>query len=188
MTTVVKANDESYARHLAMIKRWGPPTGIYGPDYKGRGLSLIEKKIEADQGAFFMLLDDPFDPNLIVFIDNREWRIYGDDNAATWCIVSPEDYQWAIQWRWHINKPHPSRNGTKQYFVRSLSRGGNYKPKLYLHVEIMKRTGILPPCPLHTIVDHDDGDEWNCRRGNLFWATPKQNRSNIRGQKQFQIV
>ena len=25
---------------------------------------------------------DPFDPNNLVFIDNREWRIYGDDNAS----------------------------------------------------------------------------------------------------------
>lgn len=106
----------------------------------------------------------------------HECRIYGDDMAQTWAVVDEKHYQWAIQWRWHINKPHPSRNGKKQYFVRSLSNGDRYIPKLYLHVEIMKRADIAPPDQFHTIVGHKDDDEWNCKEENLEWVTPRQNR------------
>lgn len=107
----------------------------------------------------------------------HEFRIYADDMAQTWAVVDQVDYQWAIQWRWHINKPHPLRNGTKQYFVRSNSSGGDYRgPKFYLHVEIQKRKGIPPPDPEHKLVEHLDDDEWNCRRANLEWITPKKNR------------
>jgi hypothetical protein len=49
--TTVMAFSEAEARHLAMVERWGPPTGIWGstwnppkgvenPHYKGEGLSL----------------------------------------------------------------------------------------------------------------------------------------------------
>ena len=38
----VEANTESDARAKAMENRWGPPSGIYAPIYRGRGLSLIE--------------------------------------------------------------------------------------------------------------------------------------------------
>lgn len=39
----VKADDESKARHFAMTERWGPPSGIYGGWYRGRGLTLVEQ-------------------------------------------------------------------------------------------------------------------------------------------------
>lgn len=108
----------------------------------------------------------------------HEFRIYADDMAQTWAVVDQIDYQWAIQWRWHINKPHPSRNGTKQYLVRSNSSGRNYRgPKFYLHIEIMKRKGIQPPDPEHRLVEHLDDNEHNCKRENLDWITPKNNRT-----------
>ena len=106
----------------------------------------------------------------------HEFRIYGDDMAQTWAVVDEIDYHWAVQWKWHVNKPHPSRNGTKRYFVRSTGRGGEYSPKLYLHVEIMKRTGIIQPMPEYKLTNHIDDDEWNCRRSNLEWLTIKDNR------------
>lgn len=59
--------------------------------------------------------------------------------------------------------------------------GGNYQGKIYIHVEIMRRTTILPPAPGFKIVDHRDGDELNCRRANLRWATPRMNRMNLFG-------
>lgn len=113
-------------------------------------------------------------------IDSGNFRIYGDNNAQTWCEVSEEDYQWAIQWRWHINHPHKNRNGAKQYFVRQQSNGDRAKPKLYLHIEIMKRSGIAPETPEHKLVDHIDGNEWNNRRDNLRWATSTMNNRNVR--------
>ena len=42
--TTVKAIDEERARHLAMVARWGLPSGIYGSLYRGVGLNLIEVK------------------------------------------------------------------------------------------------------------------------------------------------
>ncbi len=120
-----------------------------------------------------MISKHPDDPTS----EPYEFRIYGDDNAQTWAVVDQIDYQWAIKRRWHINKPHPRRNGTKQYFVCTNSKGGQYRgPKSYLHVEIMKRTGIPSPDQDHTLVGHIDDDEWNCRRKNLDWMTPLKNR------------
>lgn len=121
---------------------------------------------------------DPFNPSNWAIFQQHEYRIYADDNAFRWAVVDEEDYQWAIKWRWHINKPHPTRNGKKEYFCRNPGSGGRYKPKLFLHVEIMKRTGILPPSKLHKVVDHLDGNECNCRRSNLIWATILQNNRN----------
>lgn len=42
---VVKAYDEAEARHLAMVKRWGPPTGIYGQRYMGLGLDVVSQEL-----------------------------------------------------------------------------------------------------------------------------------------------
>lgn len=36
----VEAADEAGARDKAIRQLWGPPTGIYGNEYKGRGLDL----------------------------------------------------------------------------------------------------------------------------------------------------
>ncbi len=123
---------------------------------------------------------DDFDPSFLFLPSTDNRRIYGDDRAEVWCEVSEEDYHWAIKWRWHVNHPHAKRNGQKKYFCRQQSNGKRYMPKLYLHIEIMKRTGIEPPSPEHKLVDHIDGNEWNNRRDNLEWATVIMNRRNIK--------
>jgi len=105
-------------------------------------------------------------------------RIYCDHTLVIYAVVDPQD-TFFTKWKWHINVPHNKRNGKKKYFRRSRSRGGVYKSPLYLHVEIMKRTGIEPPTKKHKLVDHIDGNEWNCRRSNLRWATHRENRHNI---------
>lgn len=125
---------------------------------------------------------DPFDPRnwdrIAADSNVREWRIYLDDRAETWAVVDEIDYHWAIRWRWSINKPHPKRKGTKKYARRSQSNGRRYRTPLYLHVEIKKRATPKRPSRLHTQADHKDGDEFNCRRKNLFWSTPKSNARN----------
>lgn len=40
-TAVVQAASEDDARHFAMVEFWGPPTGMYAPRYKGRGLVVV---------------------------------------------------------------------------------------------------------------------------------------------------
>lgn len=122
---------------------------------------------------------DPFDPNNWD-LQPTPRRVYLDDKGESFVWVDEIDYYWAIQWRWMINKPHASRKGKKLYAVRTIGRGSNSN-KAYLHVEIMRRTTILPPEPAFKIVDHRDGDELNCRRCNLRWATPRMNRMNLHG-------
>lgn len=43
-TRVVTAATEAEARHKAMVERWGPPTGIYGPTYRGVGLEIVRQE------------------------------------------------------------------------------------------------------------------------------------------------
>lgn len=108
----------------------------------------------------------------------HEYRVYGDDMAQTWVVVDQEDYQWGIQWKWHFNEPHPSRNGSKRYLCRSNGSGGRRRGKKFIfHVEIMKRKGVPPPDAEHTFVAHLDDDEFNCRRSNLEWTTARKNRT-----------
>ena len=40
----VEANTESEARAKTMENRWGPPTGMYAPFYRGRGLTLVDER------------------------------------------------------------------------------------------------------------------------------------------------
>lgn len=119
---------------------------------------------------------DPFDPRNWdeMFAEQYEHRIYGDDNASIWCIVDEEDYEACLERKWYPNKPHPTRKGNKHYF-RSLAGWREGGSGIYLHVFIMRRTGIEPPTPLHIVVDHVNDDEFDCRRCNLQWMTHAEN-------------
>lgn len=131
---------------------------------------------------------DPFDPNFLDFGHDHEYRIYGDDRLNTWAVVDREDYQWALQYRWNMK----TCNRNKSYLRRAVAVWENKRLvktiSLYLHIEIMKRTGKLPPTPLHRKVDHRDGEESNCRRSNLRWATDSMNARNIRGSHSHELM
>lgn len=88
------------------------------------------------------------------------------------CIVDPEDFEWANQWRW---RAHPNKNGLKYYASRAFKG-----TRLYLHKEILIRK-CHPPTKNHCIGDHLDGDSLNNRRSNLRRATPSQNGRNRYG-------
>lgn len=126
-------------------------------------------------------MSDPFDPNLLD-LSPPERRIYGDNNAQTWHVVDEEDYWYFSRWRW---TPKFSHWGDKYYLRRAVSiheDGRRVRTiTLYLHIEIMRRTGIKQPTPAHCIVDHRDGDTTLCRRGNLRWATHRLNSLNRHG-------
>lgn len=92
-------------------------------------------------------------------------------------LVSPEDYAWAKRrGNWfvtHGGRRDPTKQG---YAVRS--EGGRL---VWLHKEVLRRAGQVPPSPAHTIGDHKNGVRLDCRRGNLRWATPQMNARNIFG-------
>lgn len=113
-------------------------------------------------------------------------RVYAPDGDI-FALVDPEDYQWAVQWRWSLKW---SRGGTKVYMrrvVQTTLQPGTAATRfrvqrtIWLHRAIViERMGLVPPTPEHVMVDHEDGDEMNCQRRNLRWATPSMNRINCR--------
>lgn len=124
---------------------------------------------------------DDWDPNVLFAPRDYEYRIYHDWTLERYAIIDEEDYSWAARWLWN-----PIWWNRKQYLRRASSvwSGGKRLRVVtyYLHIEIMKRTGIEPPSPNHVLVDHRDGDTMNCRRSNLRWVTDAQNRKNYKGR------
>lgn len=128
---------------------------------------------------------DPFDPNTLDF--NRTCRIY-DADLERFAIVDEKYYSALVTRRdtnphrngkiqarsWNVKDPHPSRNGKKRYFVSSS--GWRQGEGTFLHVEVMRLSGRLPPTKRHVLVGHIDGDEWNCTEDNLEWSTHVRNR------------
>lgn len=111
-----------------------------------------------------------------------EYRIYGGDrDDSLFALVDQEDYHYALKWRW---SPKWSRGHTKVYLRRvfqvtcSKTRTRT-QYTVFLHRMICWRAHGEPPTPEHTQVDHRNGDELDCRRTNLRWATPSMNARNI---------
>jgi len=131
------------------------------------------------QSALQKLSCDPFDLEAWPIEDTPQ-RIYGDAALSIWGLVDPIDYPWASQWCWSILR----RPGRKPYLKRTRDvyaegYGRQRCEAVYLHVEIMKRTGIAPPTPEHVLVDHIDYlDTLNNCRHNLRWATYSMNNRN----------
>lgn len=95
------------------------------------------------------------------------------------CRLDWEDYQWAIQWRWGAV---PNRQGTAYYVSRPTRVKG--KPvRIYLHKEVLKRSGLKPRTRHHKIGDHKDGDTLNNTRDNLRWATGSMNSRNTKARR-----
>lgn len=122
---------------------------------------------------------DFFDPNNWLTPEPWEWRLYLDDTASIYALVDEIDWRWAINWRWNVKRC----KRLKEYARRAVSTYNEDKTRkgarsIYLSVEIMKRTGIVPPSSAHTIVDHRNGKSLDCRRHNLRYYTVGQNNRN----------
>lgn len=95
-------------------------------------------------------------------------------------LMDTQDWEWASK---HLWRATPDRDGKKLYATRSVGGfiEGSRRRTLYLHKEILMRSGAVPPSEAHTIGDHRNGFSLDNRRFNLRWATPSQNRLNVHG-------
>lgn len=105
-------------------------------------------------------------------ISARSLTIALDDRDDTiFATVSPEDYDWLIQWRWTWRY---NKRGRKRYAQRNTRQQGT-PITIFMHKAILERSGKVRPTLFHTMGDHQDGDSLNNQRGNLEWATPSDN-------------
>lgn len=99
--------------------------------------------------------------------------------------VSPEDYDFLMQWPWTFARSHGPWSGLI-YARRSIRVGDSNQTILMHRVVLTERMGIERPSPLH-FTDHDNGDSLDNRRSNdrgrqqLRWLTHKENMANRHG-------
>jgi hypothetical protein len=127
------------------------------------------------------------DPNTLDF-SPPAFHMFAGANADVECAVDEEDYLFFTRWMWCVKVD--KRDG-KRYFRRAEStydlmhkREGSIT--IYLHIEICRRAYGEPPTKRHKIVDHWNGNSLDNRRGNLRWATNKQNNRNRFGSAFYQ--
>jgi hypothetical protein len=98
--------------------------------------------------------------------------------------VSPQDYDYLMQWRWTFAVSH--KGGGLIYARRSIRSGGSNVTILMHRVVIEECMKIPRPSDRH-FVDHENGDSLDNRRFNddelqqLRWLTAAEQMQNQRG-------
>jgi hypothetical protein len=126
---------------------------------------------------------DPFDPTgwPLDLFDARPLRLGAAADPELFALLDAADFAHFSRWCWYAKG---SRGSANLYLCRTQtvrSAAGRADRCLYLHVEVMRRSGVEPPSSHHVLVDHRNGDTLDCQRANLRWATRSMNVRNIRG-------
>lgn len=98
--------------------------------------------------------------------------------------VSPEDYQFLLEFRWTYARSH--KHGELIYARRSVWEG-TYNRTILMHRVVLERMGEKRPTKRHT-ADHRNGDSLDNRRRNLRWATPEEQMANRHGIRSLPIA
>lgn len=112
--------------------------------------------------------------------DPRTWGPFPDYakiwlTEDTYAKVDHEDYPRLVGSVWSLHT-----DGHTKLYARCRRVIEGRERTIYLHRLVATLMGP-PPSPRHTYVDHKNGDGLDCRRSNLRWATPRENRLNLRG-------
>ena len=104
--------------------------------------------------------------------------------------VSPEDYEYLMQWKWCVSDCTRGGSAKKRYAVRGArirKPDGQIKYlRIYMHREIMIRVlGSLESLG-DNVVDHGDADTLNNARENL-WPLPRAENAGYSRQNQKRI-
>lgn len=84
-------------------------------------------------------------------------------------LVSAEDYEFLMQWKWHYSKRSKNRSG---YAKTNMPPVNGKKFTIFMHQAVAKRVGV------NGLVDHINRNGLDNRRENLRPATRQQNAAN----------
>lgn len=119
---------------------------------------------------------DPFDPRFLDFPPAPAERFIHVTNMDVRFRVDEAVYHELVRRTWNGFMTRSSK------FYARTGGGNKGRKTILLHREVLLLSGFpLPDAEQRWVGDHLDGNELDCRIGNLRWATYGQNRHNRQG-------